>query len=145
MPPAAEMQLRSVGHIETPWRRLEDCPRNIEPDGPVCRLVLAPEYAPALCGLQPGQTILVLYWLDRADRLRLHQASRITGEEGGVFALRTPNRPNPIGAGVVRIERCSGNSIEVRGLDCLDGTALLDIKPAAKVEQPPSPGKKGSR
>lgn len=145
MRPAAEMQLRSVGHIETPWRRLEDCPRNIEPEGPVCRLVVAPEYAPALFGLQPGQMILVLYWLDRADRDRLRQTSRNTGEEAGVFALRTPNRPNPIGAGVVRIERCTGNIIEVRGLDCLDGTSLLDIKPAAKIDQASSAGEKGPR
>ena len=126
--------LRVIGRIETPYRSLDACPRNIDPAGPPCRLVLEPQYVDGLLGLQPGREILVLYWLE-GDRQRLQQTSRKTGEFAGVFALRTPNRPNPIGAGVVRIQSLEEESVVVRGLDCLDGTRLLDIKPAIRGER----------
>ena len=129
--------LRIIGRIETPYKTLAECPRNVEADAPPCRLQIVPEYAPALLGLTAGQEILVLYWLGQADRDRLRQDSRRTGVYSGVFALRTPNRPNPIGAAVVNIESCSGNTLVVRGLDCLDGTALLDLKPARGRERRP--------
>jgi tRNA-Thr(GGU) m(6)t(6)A37 methyltransferase TsaA len=73
---------------------------------------------------------LVLYWLDEADRDALLQQPKDGGEERGVFALRSPHRPNPIGAATVKIERIADGCIQVRGLDCLDETPLLDIKPA---------------
>jgi len=132
-------QLRFIGHIETPYRSLEECPRNVEPDGPPCRIVIAPPFADALLGLRPGQPILVLYWLAGGDRSRLRQHSRKSGEYAGVFALRTPNRPNPIGAAVLTIEAIDGGAIAVRGLDCLDGTPLLDIKPATGAERDTPP------
>jgi len=121
--------LRFIGRIRTPFRFLADCPRNVEPDGPVCELLVDEAHAAGLTGLEAGQDILVLYWLGAADRDVLVQRRRGDGEESGVFALRSPNRPNPIGAGVVRIESIADGRIRVRGLDCLDGTPLLDIKP----------------
>ncbi len=130
-----DAQLTFIGRIETPYRRLEDCPRNIDPAGPPCRLVIHAPFAEGLFGLNPGQQILILYWFDEVDRGRLRQNSRKTGEPAGVFALRTPNRPNPIGAAVLKIEAVEGASIRVRGLDCLDGTPLLDIKPAMAGEK----------
>ena len=122
--------LRFIGRIRTPYRTLSECPRNIDPDGPVCVLAVDSAYTDGLTGLEAGQDILVLYWLDAADRDILLQRRGVDDRERGVFALRSPNRPNPIGAGVVRIERMAEGCIEVRGLDCLDGTPLLDIKPA---------------
>jgi len=122
--------IEPIGQIITPYRTLEECPRNINPDGPVCRLVVNEDLHEGLMGLHAGQRILVLYWLDRADRTVLQQNSRRTGELAGIFALRTPNRRNPIGAAVVSIESIENGTIAVRGLDCLDGTPLLDIKPA---------------
>ena len=137
---AADLQLIPIGHIETPYRRLEDCPRNIDPAGPVCRLQLRPEFADGLLGLEPGREILVLYWL-QGERGRLRQTSRRTGVYSGVFALRTPHRPNPVGAGRVRIEAMDETTVTVRGLDCLDGTLLLDIKPAMGATPPAGPEK----
>jgi tRNA-Thr(GGU) m(6)t(6)A37 methyltransferase TsaA len=119
-----------IGHIETPYVAIEQCPRNIQPDGPECRIVINKQYGDALLGLEPEKEILVLYWFEEVDRRRLRQNSRKTGRYAGVFALRTPNRPNPIGAAVLKIERIENNSIVVRGLDCLNETPLLDIKPA---------------
>ena len=129
-------ELLIIGHIETPYHDLAACPRNIDPSGPECRLILGPDYVDGLLGLEAGQTILILYWLEGGDRQRLRQHSRRTGEYAGVFALRSPHRPNPIGAAVLPIVRVETNTVVVRGLDCLDGTALLDIKPAIQAECP---------
>jgi len=125
-----DMQLTAIGRIETPYRTLADCPRNVDNVGPSCRLVVDPDLAPALLGLKVGQRILILYWFSGVDRERLHQTSRKNGEFAGVFALRTPHRPNPLGAAVATITAIAGNVLTVPGLDCLDGTALIDIKPA---------------
>jgi tRNA-Thr(GGU) m(6)t(6)A37 methyltransferase TsaA len=123
-----------IGEIITPYKTLAECPRNIDPDGPPCELILRDDLRDGLLGLTAGQHILILYWLEHADRSSTRQNSRRTGELAGVFALRTPNRPNPIGAAVLPIEKIDDGVITVRGLDCLNGTPLLDIKPAMSGE-----------
>jgi tRNA-Thr(GGU) m(6)t(6)A37 methyltransferase TsaA len=128
------MTIEAIGYIITPYKALSECPRNIEPQGPLCELVIKEDLQAGMMGLRVGQRILVLYWLGQADRDTLQQHSRRTGELAGIFALRTPNRRNPIGAAVVPIERIDAGIISVRGLDCLDGTPLLDIKPALASE-----------
>ena len=130
-----DAELRFIGHIETPYRSLAECPRNFEAQGPPCRLVLEKPFHAGLLGLSAGDQILVLYWLDRGERHTLRAPSRRTGNLSGVFALRTPNRPNPIGAAQLRIEEIGDGALTVRGLDCLDGTPLLDIKPAMGIER----------
>ena len=126
--------IEPIGKITTPYKTIADCPRNIDPNGPQCELVLRDEKHDGLLGLAAGQRILILYWLEHADRSAIRQNSRRTGELAGVFALRTPNRPNPIGVAVLAIEKIIDGVITVRGLDCLDGTPLLDIKPAMSGE-----------
>jgi tRNA-Thr(GGU) m(6)t(6)A37 methyltransferase TsaA len=126
--------IESIGKIATPYKTLADCPRNIDQNGPPCELVLREDLRDGLLGLAAGQRILILYWLEHAERSAIRQNSRRTGELAGVFALRTPNRPNPIGAAVLAIEKIIDGVITVRGLDCLDGTPLLDIKPAMSGE-----------
>jgi len=128
------INLTSIGHIKTPYQTLEECPRNVMTDGPLCRIIVHDEYAEGLYGLEPGAIILVLYWMDKAASGRLIQTSRRTGEARGVFALRSPQRPNPIGAAAVTIDALEKNEVHVRGLDCLDGTPLLDVKPAMANE-----------
>ena len=127
------IELRPIGHIETPYSSLEDCPRNVDPDGPPCALVLDPPYEEALFGLNPGDRILILYWFEGVDRDRLRQLRRGEGPILGTFALRSPHRPNPIAAAVLPIEAIEGNRVEVRGMDCLDGTPLIDIKPVSRA------------
>jgi len=124
--------LRFIGWIETPYRTLSECPGNIDPHGPVCVLHLEQDMQAGLAGLSAGESILVLYWFEHVERSALLQKRRSTGKERGVFALRSPHRPNPIGAALVRIEGITNGCIRVRGMDCLDGTPLLDIKPAAQ-------------
>jgi tRNA-Thr(GGU) m(6)t(6)A37 methyltransferase TsaA len=126
--------LKAIGFIETPYSTLEDCPRNIDPKGPVCRLVVKESLRNGLSGLRAGQRIVILYWFEQADRSALRGHSRITGELVGIFALRTPNRCNPIGVAILPIEEVKDNVVTVRGLDCLNGTPLIDIKPAMSSE-----------
>jgi tRNA-Thr(GGU) m(6)t(6)A37 methyltransferase TsaA len=126
--------LTPIGKILTPYNKLEECPRNIDPAGPPCELVIKDELIDALMGLRAGQRILILYWFDLADRSITQQNSRRTGKLAGIFALRTPNRCNPIGAAVLPIEHIKKTTITVRGLDCLNGTSLIDIKPAMAME-----------
>jgi tRNA-Thr(GGU) m(6)t(6)A37 methyltransferase TsaA len=127
-------ELHPIGRIETPYTTLEDCPRNVDPAGPPCTLVLDPPYDAALFGLNPGDRILILYWFEGVDRERLRQPRRGEGPILGTFALRSPHRPNPIAAAVLPIEAIEGNRVAVRGMDCLDGTPLLDIKRARRAE-----------
>lgn len=122
--------LEYIGRIRTEYQTLQECPRNIDPQGPVCQLVVEQDYSAGMTGLVVGQTILVLYWFEQVDRTALLQKRQDTGHECGVFTLRSPHRPNPIAAAVVKIEGIETNTILVRGMDCLDGTPLLDIKPA---------------
>lgn len=123
-----------IGHIVTPYETLEECPRNIDSSGLTCTLVVDNNKLDGLLGLKVGQRIMIFYWLDKADRGVLRQHSRRTGELSGIFALRTPNRCNPIGAAVLPIISIEEGVITVRGLDCLNGTPLIDIKPAMRGE-----------
>ena len=96
----------------------------------ICTLALDSAYADGLFGMERESHVLVLYWLDQARRDWLRRPARADREEVGVFALRTPNRPNPIAAIVVPVVQVRDGEVDVRGLDCLDGTPLLDIKRA---------------
>lgn len=117
--------LKFIGRIHTPYEHVDQCPNNIEFDGPMSEIKLDDQYKDGLNGLNIGERILVLYWLGNVDYSESFQ-----GGDKGTFALRAPNRPNPIGAAIVPIEKMNNGSLFVRGLDCLNNTALLDIKPA---------------
>lgn len=123
-----------IGTIRTPYKRLEDCPKTVHDNPALCTLVLDPAYADGLLGLEHQSHVLVLYWLDQAKRDLLRRPARADREEVGVFALRSPIRPNPIAVTVVPVVQVRGNEVDVRGLDCLDGTRLLDIKRAVFFE-----------
>lgn len=141
--PAGDASLRFIGVIRTPWSDRALCPRQGVHDGPECRLVLDPVWAPALQGLADYATIEVLYWLDRSRRDLIVQSPRGDGRTIGTFALRSPVRPNPIGSSIVRLIGIEGPEVVVRGLDCLDGTPLLDIKPDRGSFTPKAPPKPG--
>ena len=126
--------LKFIGHINTPYTTMEDCPNNIDPNGPLCQLVINNVFKDGISGLLPSQKILILYWFENTDRNTTLQESNQNGEMIGTFALRSPHRPNPIGAAVLPIETIENESIFVKGLDCLNGTHLLDIKPAIMHE-----------
>ena len=95
----------------------------------VCTIELDSRWAQGLRGLETSSHVVVLYWMDRARRDLVLQAPRHYGEQRGTFALRSPVRPNPIAMSVVRLMGIEGTTLSVVGLDCLDGTPLIDIKP----------------
>jgi tRNA (Thr-GGU) A37 N-methylase len=129
LPEATDAGLIFIGRIETPWMARADCPRRGDPEGgPVCRLVLDPRWAAALDGVRPGGRAQVLYWMHHARRDLVRQSPGHRGPVG-TFAIRSPNRPNPIAVSVVSVLTVEGATVTVRGLDCLDGTPLLDLKP----------------
>jgi len=126
---AGDAGLRFIGTIRTPWSRRADCPRSGDPEGgPVCRVEVFEPWVAALEGVERHDWLLLLYWMHEARRDLVLQRPR-GGDITGTFALRSPVRPNPIAASRVRLVRVEGPRLFVRGLDCLDSTPLLDIKP----------------
>jgi tRNA-Thr(GGU) m(6)t(6)A37 methyltransferase TsaA len=129
-PPARfDASLYFIGRIRTPWTRREDCPKNPRETDAICTIVLDPHWAQGLTGLETVTHIVVLYWMHEARRDLVLQSPHHYSERRGTFALRSPVRPNPIAVSVARLVRIDGNTLTVVGLDCLDGTPLLDIKP----------------
>lgn len=129
-PPAArDAGLEFIGRIRTPWRTRAETPRQGKEGGPVCRIEVFDTWAPALKGLEAFETIFVIYWLHQSRRDLVTQSPRRNGATSGTFALRSPVRPNPLGLAQVRLVGIEANIVAVRGLDCLDGTPLIDIKP----------------
>jgi tRNA-Thr(GGU) m(6)t(6)A37 methyltransferase TsaA len=118
-----------IGRIRTPWKRREDCPKNARESDAVCAVELEPRWAPGLRGLETASHVVLLYWMDKARRDLVVQSPRHYSEERGTFALRSPARPNPIALSVARLIGIDGNKVSVVGVDCLDETPLLDIKP----------------
>ena len=118
-----------IGRIHTPWSDRLECPRQGRADGPTCRIEVFEPWIAALDGITEYERLEVLYWLHLSRRDLVRQSPRSDGVARGTFSLRTPVRPNPIGTQLVRLVRVEGGNVFVRGLDCLDGTPLLDLKP----------------
>ena len=117
-----------IGRIHTPWTKRDDCPKNARGSDAVCTIALDARYAAALDGVAACTHLVILYFMDKARRDLLVQAPR-HGDRSGTFAIRSPVRPNPIAMSVVKLVRVEGTTLSVVGLDCLDGTPLIDIKP----------------
>lgn len=129
LPPAFDAGLYFIGRIRTPWARREDCPKRGSEDGPICRLEIDPRWEAALEGVGREPRLQVLYFMDQARRDLVLQMPRSASAASGTFALRSPVRPNPIASSVVLFVAREGLSVLVRGLDCIDGTPLVDLKP----------------
>jgi tRNA-Thr(GGU) m(6)t(6)A37 methyltransferase TsaA len=129
LPEKFDACLYFIGSIRTPWQRREDCPKNPRESEAVCTVVVDPRWMQALQGLDTVSHVVVLYWMDRARRDLVIQSPHHYTERRGTFALRSPVRPNPIAVSVARLLAVHGNELSVIGLDCLDGTPLLDLKP----------------
>ncbi len=131
LPPETSAGLYFIGRIHTPWTRRAECPRRGAPDGPICTLEVDPRWARALEGIGNHPRLQILYWMHEARRDLVLQSPRRDGSTRGTFSLRSPVRPNPIASSVVDLVNVDGLLLQVRGLDCLDGTPLLDVKPEA--------------
>jgi tRNA-Thr(GGU) m(6)t(6)A37 methyltransferase TsaA len=129
LPDRTDAGVYFIGRIRTPWRTRRECPRRGDLDGPICTIEVDERWREALTGIEAYPRIQVLYWMHEARRDLVLQTPRGSGVLRGTFALRSPVRPNPIASSVVALLERSGTVLKVRGLDCLDGTPLIDLKP----------------
>lgn len=130
---ADDARLAFIGHLRTPWKR-GDCPKNLREArerGGTFLAEIAPAFLPGLAGLEAGQPVILLYWTGDARRDVIVQSPPHRDSPTGVFALRSPARPNPIAVGVARVlsvDRATGH-VALDASDAFNGTPLLDIKP----------------
>lgn len=129
LPASFDAGLYFIGRIRTPWSERSACPKNGLQSEAVCTLAVDEPYRPALQNVEGASHLIVLYWMDRAARDLVRQRPRHAAGTRGTFSLRSPARPNPIALSVVENLGVDGGRVSVRGLDCIDGTPLLDIKP----------------
>lgn len=130
----AEAGLAFIGVIHSPWTDRASCPRNIgraRETGQGAEILIRPAYRRGLAGLAVGRHLMVLAWMHHARRDLIMQAPRHVDGPRGTFALRSPNRPNPITLSCVTITGLDPEAgrIEVDAIDFLDGTPVLDLKP----------------
>jgi tRNA-Thr(GGU) m(6)t(6)A37 methyltransferase TsaA len=125
------VELVAVGTVESQLTDLASAPKQGDEGAPEAWLVFEERFADALDGIAPGDELLLLTWLDRADRsvLRVHPRSDPANPEQGVFNTRSPDRPNPVGLHRVTVISIDGLRLRVRDLEALDGTPIIDVKP----------------
>jgi len=129
LPASADASVYFIGRIRTPFKSRAECPKNSAESEAVGVVELDPRYAAGLTDLGLYSHCWLLYWMDRARRDLTLQVPAHLGRARGTFALRSPVRPNPIAIAAVEIVGMEGVTLSVRGVDCIDGTPLLDIKP----------------
>jgi tRNA-Thr(GGU) m(6)t(6)A37 methyltransferase TsaA len=126
--------VRPIGVVESTLTDRAQAPMQGHEGAPDAWLALDPAVADALDGIRPGDRMIVLTWLDRADRsvLRTHPRDDLTRPEQGVFATRSSDRPNPIGLHEVEVLAVEGARVHVYPLEAIDGTPVLDLKPVLR-------------
>ena len=126
-----QFQLSPVGRVESSLTDLDLAPNQGDEGAPSAWLVFEPDVLDALDGIQPGDEVILLTWLDRGRRdvLRVHPRGDVSRPRQGVFSTRSPARPNPIGLHRVEVETIEGNRMRVSNLEAINGTPIVDVKP----------------
>jgi tRNA-Thr(GGU) m(6)t(6)A37 methyltransferase TsaA len=122
--------LRPIGHVRSPLRDLDEAPLQGDEGAPSAWLIFDDSVSEAVRDVAPGDRLLLLTWLDRADRevLAVHPRSDPRNPLTGVFSTRSPDRPNPIGLHRVTVVEREGNRLRVDELEAIDGTPIVDVK-----------------
>ena len=123
------VDLAPIGYVSSPYKKKEDAPRQGRLTDTEAEIVIDERYLPGLFRIDEKKHLFVLCWFDRSDRTVLRVTPPHNPVEHGVFATRSPNRPNPISLSLVDVVDITGGKIRVRGLEALDGTPVLDITP----------------
>ncbi len=134
---------KPIGTIHTPYSDMAPFQAEEDDTEGLFVLELLPEYETALEDLECFRYIIVLFHIDRArgyNGSNVAHPPTLNGGSVGLFASRSPNRPNPIGLDVARLLRIEGSKVFTSGLSVLDGTPLIDIKPYTKTDSKPDPG-----
>jgi tRNA-Thr(GGU) m(6)t(6)A37 methyltransferase TsaA len=126
-----DFTVRPIGRVESSLTSTADAPRQGDEGAPDAYLILDPDVQTGLDGITAGDEIVLLTWLHKADRsiLRVHPRGDLSRPEAGVFSTRAPNRPNPIGLHRVRVLDVDEYRLHVSGLEAIDGTPIVDLKP----------------
>jgi tRNA-Thr(GGU) m(6)t(6)A37 methyltransferase TsaA len=134
------IELVPIGTVQSPLTDRASAPKQGHEGSPEAWLAFEPRVVEGLEGIRPGDEIVVLTWLDRADRdvLRVHPRGDVANPEQGVFNTRSPDRPNPIGLHRVEVVTVDDNRLRVRNLEALDGTPVIDVKPVLGTRRRPS-------
>jgi tRNA-Thr(GGU) m(6)t(6)A37 methyltransferase TsaA len=129
-------ELTTIGRVSSPLTDMDEAPRQGDEGGPDAWLEFDPGVLDALDGVEVGDSILLLTWFDRADRdvLVVHPRGDESRPPAGVFATRSPHRPNPIGLHRVTVLETDGPKVKVSDLEALDGTPILDVKPVLSAD-----------
>jgi tRNA (adenine37-N6)-methyltransferase len=143
LPERADARLVFIGVIRTPFASRDACPRQGRGDGPPCRIEIHEPWRAALAGIERFRKVEVLYWMHLARRDLILQSPKSDGVTTGTFALRSPVRPNPIATSLCDLIGVENGTILVRGLDCVDGTPLVDLKPDRCGYSPMAPPNAG--
>ena len=124
-------EVRAIGRVASPLIDLEAAPRQPDEGALAAWLVFDEDVTEGLLGIQPGDQILVITWLDRARRdvLRVHPRGDPGRAPAGVFSTRSAHRPNPLGLHQVEVSAIDGRRLGVRNLEAVDGTPIVDVKP----------------
>ncbi|VVJ15881.1 tRNA (adenine(37)-N6)-methyltransferase [Amycolatopsis camponoti] len=124
-------EVRPVAHVESSLQDRGTAPKQGDEGAPPARVVFAPEFHPAAADLRPGDRLVLLTWLHEADRdvQSVHPRSDPGRPREGVFSTRSPDRPNPIGLHTVTVTAVENGTLTVTGLEAIDGTPVLDVKP----------------
>ncbi len=127
----ARFEAVPIGFVESPLTDGAAAPKQGDEGAPDAWLVFEPGVLDALADIREGDRVIVLTWLDRADRsvLRVHPRDDASNPLRGVFSTRSADRPNPIGLHPVEVLAVKGERLRVRNLEALDGTPILDVKP----------------
>lgn len=123
------MKLKPIGIIQSPYKNMEDAPRQGRYSEKLSKITIFEEYTGAMDRMEHKKHFFIFYWLDKADRDKLKGIPPGKTEKKGVFSIRSPIRPNPIALCLVEIVEIDGNVITVKWLDAIDGSILIDIKP----------------
>ena len=129
LPPSFDAGVYFIGRIRTPWKTRDACPKNARESDAVCIVEIDPRFRDGLKDVETCSHLVLLYWMDKSPRNLVLQVPGDYGVQRGTFAPRSPARPNPIAMSVVKLLGVEGHKLCVVGLDCLEGTPLLDIKP----------------
>jgi tRNA-Thr(GGU) m(6)t(6)A37 methyltransferase TsaA len=128
------IELTPIGRVESELTDQALAPKQGLEGAPDAWLVFEPTVLDALEGIEPGAEVIVLTWLDRARRdvLRVHPRDDLANPLTGVFNTRSADRPNPIGLHPVQVAAVEGARVRVRGLEAIDGTPIVDVKPVLR-------------
>ena len=138
-PAGINFTVRPIGRVESPLASTAEAPRQGDEGAPDAYVILDSDVQAGLDGISVGDEIIVLTWLHEADRnvLRVHPRGDLSRPEAGVFSTRASSRPNPIGLHRVRVLGLDGVRVHVSGLEAIDETPVIDLKPvlSRKIEE----------